>query len=215
MSRRSGINSRKSFARSPILARLVRAVVVAIAASLGLWAYGSADDVNARLDASDGGARGAYLNGYTLEGRVVRVADGDTFTLLVGTDQKRVRMASIDAPEVGKDRERPGQPFAQASKDGLARLIAGKQLRLSCYERDHYGRDVCDVLLDDGDTANRKQVAAGLAWANMEGKGKFMRDPALPALEQQARRARLGVWRDDNPVQPWAWRYTCWRQRQC
>lgn len=152
---------------------------------------------------------------YALAGRVVRVADGDTFTLLVNGKQQRVRMASIDAPEVTKDRERPGQAQAQASKDALAALIAGKTLTLDCYERDHYDRNVCDVPLGDGTTANQKQVASGMAWVNMEGRGKFMRDPKLPAIEQQARRAGLGVWQQANPVSPWVWRYQCWQQRQC
>lgn len=35
----------------------------------------------------------------TLTGKVVKVADGDTLTLLVGTDQVRVRLHGIDAPE--------------------------------------------------------------------------------------------------------------------
>jgi endonuclease YncB( thermonuclease family) len=49
----------------------------------------------------------------------------------------------------------------------------------------------------------------------MEGRGKYMRDPALPALEEQARRARLGLWREANPVQPWVWRYQCWKKSKC
>lgn len=152
---------------------------------------------------------------YTLAGRVVQVADGDTFTILAEGKQRRIRMASIDAPEVKKDQQRPGQPFAQASKDALAKLIAGKTLTLHCFEKDRYERYVCDVPLDDGITANQKQVADGMAWANMEGRGKFMRDPELPGLEDQARRSRIGLWKDADPVRPWAWRYQCWQKQQC
>lgn len=152
---------------------------------------------------------------YQLQGRVVHVADGDTFTLMVGGRQEKIRMASIDAPETTKNRERPGQPMAQVSKDALAELVAGKTLALDCYEKDRYGRNVCDVPLADGTTANQRQVAAGMAWANMEGRGKFMRDPSLPGLEQKARQARLGLWRDADPIKPWAWRYDCWQKGKC
>ncbi|UHL66014.1 thermonuclease family protein [Paralcaligenes sp. KSB-10] len=152
---------------------------------------------------------------YALTGRVVRVADGDTFTLLVDGRQQRIRMASIDAPETTKDSQQPGQPMAQASKKSLADMIAGQTLSLICFEHDQFGRNVCDVPLGDGSTANQKQVAAGMAWANMEGRGKYMRDAKIPELEQHARQAKLGLWQEPNPIRPWVWRYQCWKKGQC
>lgn len=124
-------------------------------------------------------------------------------------------MASIDAPELGQDTKRPGQSQARASKNALAALISGKTLTLACYEQDHYGRHICDVPLGGAMTANQHQVASGMAFVNNEKGGQFMRDPALPALEAQARRDRRGVWRDGDAVRPWIWRYRCWQQRQC
>lgn len=158
---------------------------------------------------------GSAHDAYTLAGRVVHVADGDTFTLLVEGREERIRLASIDAPETTHGRERPGQPFGQVSRDALARLVAGKTLSVICFERDRYERSVCNVPLSDGSTANQKQVADGVAWANMEGHGKYMRDPKIPELEAQARHSRLGLWRSPNAVRPWVWRYQCWKQRQC
>lgn len=152
---------------------------------------------------------------YTLEGRVVHVADGDTITLLVDGRRERIRLASIDAPETTKDRQRPGQPMAQVAKRALAGLVAGKALVLSCFEHDRYGRNVCDVPLPDGSTANHELVAQGLAWANGEGHGKYMRDPRLPGLEAAARKARKGIWSEPSPVPPWVWRYQCWKQGRC
>lgn len=148
---------------------------------------------------------------YEISGRVVRVADGDTLTLLVRQRRQRVRLASIDAPETGDGRARPGQPYGQASRRALADLVAGKVLRLRCYEQDRYGREICDVPLSDGRTANQAMVAAGLAWANQQGKGKYLRDKSLVSLERKARSERLGLWRDKNPVAPWEWRWKCWQ----
>ena len=46
----------------------------------------------------------------TLEGKVVRIADGDTITVLVDTQQVRFRLSAIDAPETGLD-------FSQRSRE--------------------------------------------------------------------------------------------------
>lgn len=152
---------------------------------------------------------------FQLSGTVVHVADGDTFTLLADRRRERIRMASIDAPEIAQDTDRPGQPMSQASRKALADLIAGKRLTLLCYERDRHQRSVCDVPLEDGLTANQRQVMGGMAWANMEGRGKFMRDPSLPRFEEKARQARIGIWSQDGQVAPWEWRYQCWKQARC
>ena len=149
---------------------------------------------------------------YALAGRVVHVADGDTLTLQVpGEPSHRIRLASIDAPEVGHGRKQPGQPYGQASRRSLDSLVAGHSVTLRCYEQDQYGRDVCDVPLADGRAANQAQVAAGMAWANQQGGGKYLRDSRLPALERQARAQRLGLWRDAHPQPPWEWRWKCWK----
>jgi len=160
---------------------------------------------------------------YTLQGRVERVTDGDSFVLRVAGRRQRIRMASIDAPEMAQpSRQRPGQPYARAARAALNELIAGKTLTLACFEPDSYGRHVCDVLLDDGTngaqdhatTANRRMVAQGMAWANRQ-QEHFLRDPALPGLEREARADKRGLWRDRRPVPPWVWRDQCWRHQQC
>lgn len=157
----------------------------------------------------------APAQGYELAGRVVDVADGDTFTLLVGRTRERIRMASIDAPETTHGSDQPGQDHAQASRKALSDWVAGKTLRLRCYERDQYGRSVCDVPLADGSTVNRKMVAEGWAWANRQGRDKYLRDTKLPGLEARARAQGLGLWERRNAIAPWVWRYQCWRQNRC
>jgi endonuclease YncB( thermonuclease family) len=153
----------------------------------------------------------AVASSYALTGRVVQVADGDTLTLLVVREQRRIRLASIDAPEAGHGRARPGQPFAESSRRALAALVAGHTLTLHCYEQDHYGRDVCDVPLPDGRSANRVQVASGMAWANRQGNDRYLRDTRLVGLEREARDRRLGLWQQAGAIPPWEWRAKCWR----
>lgn len=152
---------------------------------------------------------------YRLNGTVERVLDGDTLRLGTGARRDRtVRLASVDAPEADAP-GRPGQPFAQASRRMLAELAQGRRVTAACYETDAYGRDICDVRLADGSSVNSEMVRAGMAWANLEGRGKYLRDPALPALQQEARAARRGLWSQPAPVEPWHWRHACWRKGQC
>lgn len=55
-----------------------------------------------------------------LQGKVVRVADGDTITILDSQNtQHKIRLMGIDAPE-------KGQPFGDASKRSLSDLVFGK-----------------------------------------------------------------------------------------
>ncbi|MCW3152078.1 thermonuclease family protein [Achromobacter spanius] len=158
---------------------------------------------------------GIPAGSYTLTGAIVNVADGDTVTLRASGGQRRIRMDSIDAPEEGHGADQPGQPYAEASRKHLADLVAGKTLTAQCYEQDQYGRDVCALILEDGRSANRLQVEAGYAWAYTARKGAYLRDKALPGLQRQAKDAKRGLWAQPAAMQPWKWRYDCWRQRQC
>lgn len=146
---------------------------------------------------------------------IVNVADGDTVTLRAPDGQRRIRMDSIDAPEEGHGADQPGQPYAEASRQHLASLVAGKTLTAQCYLKDQYGRDVCALILDDGRSANRLQVEAGYAWAYTARQGEYLNDKAMPDLQRQAKAAGRGLWAGKEPMQPWKWRYDCWRQRQC
>jgi endonuclease YncB( thermonuclease family) len=65
-------------------------------------------------------------------GRVVRVHDGDTLTVLVARNQIRVRLVDIDAPELG-------QAFGRNSRQSLAGMCAGKTADV-----EDTGRDAAD-----------------------------------------------------------------------
>ena len=76
----------------------------------------------------------------TLEGKVVRIADGDTITVLVDRTQFKVRLSGIDAPE------RP-QDFSQRSRQALADLVFGKEVKVVTHGKDRYGRVIGDVFV--------------------------------------------------------------------
>ena len=130
-----------------------------------------------------------------LRGRVVAVADGDTLTVLdSGQRQHRVRLAEIDAPE-------KRQAFGERSKQTLSALCFGQQAVIEDQGRDRYGRVIGRVGCS-GIDANAEQVRRGMAWVF----DRYAADRSLYALQDEAREARRGLWRDSAPVPPWEYR---------
>ena len=151
---------------------------------------------------------------HTLVGKVVQVSDGDTINIRTDSETIRIRLASIDAPETSHGSDQPGQPFGEASRKYLASLVAGKTIEAKCFETDRFGRHICDIPIENT-TANRLSVKNGMAWANQQGKGKYLRDPSLPDLEKDARAAKVGLWAEPGAVAPWVWRHDCWKEKKC
>jgi len=137
-----------------------------------------------------------------LTGKVIRIADGDTLTVLIECAKLEVpiRLAGIDAPE-------KGMPFGNASKQSLADLVLGKQVVVVWGKKDKYGRVVGKVLAD-GQDANLEQVKRGLAWHYKEYEGEQTPEDreAYATAETAARAAGIGLWKDKEPTPPWAWR---------
>ncbi|WP_305804481.1 thermonuclease family protein [Stenotrophomonas sp. YIM B06876] len=127
-------------------------------------------------------------------GQVVKVADGDTVTVLHNRQQVRVRLGSIDAPE-------KRQPFGTRSQQHLSSLVFGKTVRVKEDGKDRYGRTI-GVLYVDGSNVNRQMVGAGMAWAYTD----YLNDKAMPLFEFKARLTRSGLWADAHPVAPWQFR---------
>jgi micrococcal nuclease len=150
-----------------------------------------------------------------IHGIVVSIADGDTLTVLYDSKHREIiRLASIDAPELSHGATEPGQPYSRRAKDALSAWVSGQPVTLTCYERDRYGRAVCDVI-HNGHSVGRDLVAAGLAWAN-RARPEYLRDSAIPGLEQHARQQHLGLWSSGHPqVPPWVWRKSCWQFHEC
>jgi endonuclease YncB( thermonuclease family) len=133
----------------------------------------------------------------TLTGKVVRIADGDTITVLDAANvQHKVRLQGIDAPE-------RGQPFGTVARDRLAGLATGKAVAVIGGKRDKYGRTLARVEIA-GDDVGLRLVAEGLAWHYT----RYSDDQRLAAAEREARVARRGLWQDPQPVPPWEWRAT-------
>ncbi len=126
-----------------------------------------------------------------LRGRVVRVADGDTITVLDSANtQHKIRFQGIDAPE-------KAQAFGKVSRTYLSGMVAGRDVRVTYKERDRYDRILGTVYVDDKDV-NLEMIKAGLAWHY----SFYDQTAAYAAAEKEARAAKRGLWRDPNPIEP-------------
>ena len=137
----------------------------------------------------------------TLEGYVIGVSTGSAITVLNAKHQQlRVRIAGIDAPE-------RGQPFFKQSEDNLNKLVRRKLVVVEWHKKDPYGRLVGMVFVK-GHDVGLEQVGAGLAWWYRETAREQPLDEreVYDAAEQTARKKKLGLWRDAQPVPPWEWR---------
>jgi endonuclease YncB( thermonuclease family) len=136
-----------------------------------------------------------------LHGRVVRVVDGDSITVLDAARREfKVRLAAIDAPE-------RGQPFGQVSRSNLSDLVFGEMVTVEVDKVDRWGRLVGRVLRNGVDIG-MEQLRTGLAWhfrRYADEQPPALRE-AYAAAEAAARAARVGLWRDAEPVPPWVWR---------
>lgn len=149
----------------------------------------------------------------TLQGKVVRVVDGDTVSVADGRQRKiMVRLSGIDAPE-------KQQSYGRLSAANLATLLLGRAVTVEWNQRDAYGRIIGRVLVapaacpscGPSEDAGLAQIAAGYAWwYRSESRELSHEDKARYAFAENAARARhRGLWLPSSPqpVPPWEWRH--------
>lgn len=132
--------------------------------------------------------------GTAIAGPVERVVDGDT-VLIAGN---RVRLAGLDAPELGQACARAdGTPWdcGAAARDRLGALLGRSAVSCGFRRTDRYGRPLVTCDLPDGSDPGAVLVAEGMAVAY----------GAYVAEEAAARRERLGMWQGQF-VRPADWR---------
>ena len=131
----------------------------------------------------------------TRYGTVERVVDGDTIVFQgIGTKTQRVRLADIDTPELD-------QPWGEEAKAALKVWAESRRAEIRIVDTDRYGRLVATLWID-GKNINRRLVAEGHAWVYR----RYLRDRALLSLEASAKASGLGLWSNEEAIEPRIWR---------
>lgn len=136
-----------------------------------------------------------------IQGRVVKVIDGDTVSLLDAQQTRHtIRLAGIDAPEAA-------MPYGHRAKLFLAALVLGKDVDALTYKQDRYRRTVATLMLGPQDV-NLALIQAGLAWhyKRYANEQPVAEARAYAQAEELARMQHLALWQDSDPVAPWDWR---------
>ncbi|WP_051305817.1 thermonuclease family protein [Desulfogranum mediterraneum] len=139
------------------------------------------------------GTRGWCWHGY-----VLKVLDGDSLQIKRGNRIYEIRLYGIDAPEYR-------QAYGQQARSYTSALTLKKTVTVLPRDVDRYGRTVA-LVKSRGRLVNRELVRKGLAWVYP----RYCRERKLCAKldkdQQQARKARRGLWRGEHPQPPWQWK---------
>lgn len=121
--------------------------------------------------------------------------DGDTIHVTDGTGADlTIRVEGIDCPE-------SGQPYGGVARRFTRSVAFDRVVQVHVMDEDAHGRLIARVHVNDGDLSVQL-LQAGLAWQYTE----YSHDPVLASAEQEARRAKRGLWSEANAVPPWVWR---------
>lgn len=132
----------------------------------------------------------------TIAGRVVSIADGDTFTLLTDAHQQiKIRLYGIDCPE-------RRQPFGAAAKQKLSDLVFGKHVHIKQMGIDRYKRTVAIAYNEANICINEEMLKTGFAWHYVH----YDDNAYWQQLQEDARSKKIGLWTQVDPVPPWQWR---------
>lgn len=105
-----------------------------------------------------------------------------------------VKFDTIDCPESSQD-------FGTRAKQATSDLCFNKEVKIEKTGEDRYGRTLGFVYVGDI-CVNKELLKQGMAWHYKY----FNKDPELAKLETEARKAKVGIWSQPNPVAPWDFR---------
>ena len=136
-----------------------------------------------------------------LIGKVIKVSDGDTITVLDSNNQKhKIRLKGIDAPE-------SQQVYGDISTQSLSELVYDKEVLVTWDKKDKYYRILGKVIVD-GNDANYEQLTKGLAWYYKQYEKDLSDEDKkrYSEAEEWARNYTEGLWADSNSIPPWEFR---------
>lgn len=127
--------------------------------------------------------------------KVIGVNSGDSIVVLLDDNtQLKVRLEGIDCPELQ-------QEYGDSAKLATVAFCFKKRVRIEKVGEDMYGRTLAFVYVDDL-CLNNELIRLGLAWHY----AAFNTDTVLAQLELEARKNKIGLWKQSNPMAPWDFR---------
>ncbi|MCP4156528.1 MAG: nuclease [bacterium] len=133
----------------------------------------------------------------SFHGKIIKVTDGDTVTVVSDGKQTKIRLYGVDAPE-------KNQAYGPDAKRFVDMALNNKTVRIEPVTTGKYGRTVAIVFGDK--CLNEELVKAGYAWVYHEYCKRPVCDRWLE-YEKEAKEKKLGLWQDKSPTPPWDFRH--------
>ena len=133
---------------------------------------------------------------------VIRVVDGDSLIVKINGIPQQIRLACVDAPEIGQ------YPYGRLAMHAFrGSLPADSALTIYPIKKDRYGRIIGHVFTPGGVDVAEELVRSGLAFVYT----RHLSDcdgPNLLLLESQARDFKKGIWSEGKHgiTRPWIYR---------
>ena len=133
----------------------------------------------------------------TLSAKVIGIKDGDTVVVLdTLNNQTTLRLAEVDTPE-------KSQAFGTKAKQFTSDQIYLKTIKYVVTDTDRYGRSIAMIYYDtDNKYLSAEIIKAGMGWHYK----RYSTSKKLALLEDNAKKNKIGLWIDNNPIAPWEWR---------
>lgn len=137
------------------------------------------------------------LTQTALTAKVVGIKDGDTVVVLDSlNNQITLRLAEVDCPE-------KNQPFGTKAKQFTSDQVYLKTIKYVVTDTDRYGRSIAMIYYDsDNKYLSAEIIKAGMGWHYK----RYSTSKELADLEISAKKNKKGLWIDNNPIEPSAWR---------
>lgn len=138
----------------------------------------------------------------SLPAAVVKVVSGDTIHVFVNGEVERVRYIGVAAPDPGDGGARAGEPEGYQALQFNRTLMNAKNVRLELdvQERDAEGRLLAYVWLGEI-MINAEVIARGYGQV-VTGGPNVRHQETLLRRQDQARAARLGIWKTGGAAPP-------------
>lgn len=139
---------------------------------------------------------GTLVFGETLVGKVIKIYDGDTITILVDGNKEKIRFYGIDAPE-------KKQSYGIESRDFVRHKIMDREVKVKIVNTDKYGRKIGKIYYNNGKYLNLESVKGGYSWWY---KYYARNEYDLEGAQKKAKKYKKGLWKEKNPINPYEYR---------
>ena len=149
---------------------------------------------------------GLPLSSFAGQFKVVHVYDGDTIKVIENGKEITIRLVGIDAPEISRKKDLPGQPFCLKAKEYLSSLVLDKMVNIKFYGKDEIGNSLGEIFAEKVNI-NLEMIHAGLAEVYRGIPARNLEITTYRDAETKAKEAIIGIWElRDQYFSPWDWR---------